>query len=618
MSSLSSHLKGGTQTLPELPSVSRISPRVVRVLGGNPSGFTLGGTNTYLVGTGKKRILVDAGEGQAEYVDTLADAMRAHGCEGLEAILVTHWHFDHLGGVPSVLERFGADLPVLKFMPVGGLEESFGGEGAVQPYDILPEQRFTPLEDGAVVETEGATLKVKHTPGHANDHVVLVLEEERAMFTADNVLGVGTGIFRDLSQYIRSLETMRGIMLEEGKRGTWGERGEDVEGGGGEGGGCGPLYPGHGPVVPRESSVALIEQYIAHRMTRVHQVQALLSGGLSGGGGGDAGRSGGSRGGGSGGGGGGSDSGDDPRAWSADEVTREIYVDLPSNLFFPAMINTTNVLAKLLQDGEVRTFEGTGDRDGETLWAWRSVLCVGTDPVATTRPPHAGASAHWDQLWRKEGGLTKGSRFDTAGVSRPLAAELKQRNHAERAGMSALVPGCGRAYDALALADHGFRSVVAIDLSPAACAAAQLEIDTSSAGSSAVRDCIEVVCGDFFDMDGSYDFIWDNTFLCALEPEVRDRWAKQMKALIAPGGELITCVFPIGAREGGPPYEMSVPLVRELLEGVGFEATLVQESLPLEEQHRRPGDPLESVLTRGSALVTWRLRDESREAPASL
>ena len=175
------------------------------------------------------------------------------------------------------------------------------------------------------------------------------------------------------------------------------------------------------------------------------------------------------------------------------------------------------------------------------------------------RMAHAGASPHWEKLWAQDGGLPKGSRFDTAGVSRPLAAELARRRHAERAGMSALIPGCGRAYDALALADHGFETVVAIDLSPAACVAARNEI--ASGATAMTRQRVDVRCGDFFQLEEKHDFIWDNTFLCALEPESRERWAQQMRSLLAPGGILITCVFPIGDREGGPPYAMSVSRV---------------------------------------------------------
>ena len=208
-------------------------------------------------------------------------------------------------------------------------------------------------------------------------------------------------------------------------------------------------------------------------------------------------------------------------------------------------------------------------------------------------------------MWAQGSGLAKGTRFDCAGVSLSLAAELSKRPHAPRGQMSALVPGCGRAYDALALAEHGFASVLAVDSSQSACDAARAEVGACAAASASR---VTVQCGNFFEMptDTKFDLIWDCTFLCALEPAVRGHWASQMKALLAPGGELITCVFPIGPREGGPPFAMSVPLVRSLLEPAGFEATLVQDSLPLEEQHRRPGDPLQSVLKRGTALVTWR------------
>merc|ERR1719329_1266824 len=84
---------------------------------------------------------------------------------------------------------------------------------------------------------------------------------------------------------------------------------------------------------------------------------------------------------------------------------------------------------------------------------------------------HAGASAHWEQMW--SGGLAQGQAFDVGNVSATLAAELCRRRYATNQGMKALVPGCGRAYDALALAKHGFESVVAVDLAPTACEAAR-------------------------------------------------------------------------------------------------------------------------------------------------
>lgn len=244
-------------------------------------------------------------------------------------------------------------------------------------------------------------------------------------------------------------------------------------------------------------------------------------------------------------------------------------------------------------------------------------------PPPQQQPPttHVGASPHWEALWA--GGLAKGSRFDVAGVSRPLAAELaRRRNHDVVAGAvasafasgsttrrSALIPGAGRAYDAIALAEHGFDSVSAVDLSQTACTAARKEIFAYyNAKKQNPGNAISVICWDFFEFAGQYDFIWDNTFLCALDPSTRERWALKMKELLKPNtGELITCVFPIGEREGGPPFALSIPLVKALLEPLGFHATLIQDQLPLEHQHRRPGDPLESVLTRGSALVTWRL-----------
>ena len=91
----------------QLPDVDVWSERVAVALGQNPSLFTGPGTNTYLIGTGPETILLDPGQGLPSYLPVLERAMERAGCRALQEIVLTHGHADHIGGVRSVLERFG-------------------------------------------------------------------------------------------------------------------------------------------------------------------------------------------------------------------------------------------------------------------------------------------------------------------------------------------------------------------------------------------------------------------------------------------------------------------------------------------------------------------------------
>jgi ribonuclease/clavin/mitogillin len=222
----------------QLPDVDRWSDRVVVALGQNPSLFTGPGTNTYLVGTGKQRILLDTGQGCDAYLPVLERALERAGCESIQEIVLTHGHPDHIGGAAAVIERYGA-MRISK-QPWKGVDERYGLE-------------LTPIGHGSVIRTEGATLRAVHTPGHAEDHLCFVLDEEGSLFSGDNVLGVGTTVIPndggDLIAYLDSLERL----LAQNPT---------------------AIYPAHGPLIG--DGKAKIREYIAHRYERERQIVTTL------------------------------------------------------------------------------------------------------------------------------------------------------------------------------------------------------------------------------------------------------------------------------------------------------------------------------------------------------
>lgn len=218
-----------------IPNISRLSSSIIRVLGCNPGPMTLQGTNTYLLGTGPKRILIDTGdEGVPEYVNNLRRVLDEEKAT-ISTVILTHWHHDHVGGVENVMKLSKQGCDIWKFP-------------RTDAPDICPEipsdVKVAELKDGQEFSVEGANLKIVHTPGHTTDHVVLTMKEG-ALFSGDCILGEGTAVFEDLYDYMKSLDNILKIKPSI-------------------------IYPGHGNVI--ENPTSKIEYYINHRNEREHQI----------------------------------------------------------------------------------------------------------------------------------------------------------------------------------------------------------------------------------------------------------------------------------------------------------------------------------------------------------
>ncbi|MGH2747995.1 MAG: MBL fold metallo-hydrolase [Actinomycetota bacterium] len=218
---------------PRPPGVfsTRLSPLVRVVLAPNPSTMTGPGTNTYVVGVGPT-LVIDPAVPDTSYMEVVAEV-----AGGVEAILVTHRHPDHIGGVAALVERTGA--PVRAF-----------GDGDVDGV------RVHSVADDDIVGVPGAELRALHTPGHASDHLCFFLEGAASLFAGDNILGEGTAVIAppdgDMRVYLDSLRRLSDFDIDR-------------------------IYPGHWR--PLDGGRQVIERYIAHRKDREQAILNALEGG---------------------------------------------------------------------------------------------------------------------------------------------------------------------------------------------------------------------------------------------------------------------------------------------------------------------------------------------------
>ena len=237
---------------PPVGQPMQLAPGVRRLLAPNPSPMTYRGTNTYLIGD-RELAVIDPGPTYSDHLDAILAALEPG--QSISHIIVTHTHLDHSPLAAPLAARTGAKIwafggpeagrsAVMSDLAQAGL--AGGGEGidtAFRP-DIT-------VADGDLIDGDGWTLEVIHTPGHLGNHIALGLGD--SCFTADHVMGWASSLVSppdgDLTDFMDACARLRAR--------HWSV-----------------FHPGHG--APIQDPAGRLDWLIEHRLMREAQILSAL------------------------------------------------------------------------------------------------------------------------------------------------------------------------------------------------------------------------------------------------------------------------------------------------------------------------------------------------------
>jgi recombination protein RecT len=236
---------------------------VQRLTAPNPGFMTGPGTNSYLVGDANTGyIVIDPGPADTDHIERLwRAALHPDGSGGnIQMIVCTHSHPDHSPGAKP-LQALCATKPPIFGLPSAPTARS---ASAFTPDKVLQNnEQLTLIPRGLDASfTSSHTLQAIHTPGHAANHVCLLLVEDGLLFSGDHILNGSTTVIDPpdghMGDYLQSLDSLLANSTAHG-----------VE----------FIFPAHGHVLggSRAAAEAVITHLKAHRLKREAKIAAVMA-----------------------------------------------------------------------------------------------------------------------------------------------------------------------------------------------------------------------------------------------------------------------------------------------------------------------------------------------------
>ena len=174
----------------------KIRENIVRLHWLNPGETRINGSNSFLLGTGKQRILIDCGadplnSSSANYINSVITYLKDCGAT-ISIVLWTHFHYDHIGAIPELLDAMSSEYGVdtAQHVTVSKRRIHHWYEDSIFA-QIEYKWTVTDMTDSQVFEVDGARVTSMFTPGHSDDHMCFVLDDTFAGDEPEPVIFTG-------------------------------------------------------------------------------------------------------------------------------------------------------------------------------------------------------------------------------------------------------------------------------------------------------------------------------------------------------------------------------------------------------------------------------------------